>query len=56
MIKAKKIIKQGAFWNSGMFLLRKDSIINNFKKFEKKIYQNTLHAFKKAKISKNICF
>ena len=56
MIKAKKIIKQGAFWNSGMFLLRKDSIINNFKKFEKKIYQNTLHAFKKAKIKKNICF
>ena len=56
IIKAKKIIKQGAFWNSGMFFLRKDSIINNFKKFEKKIYQSTLNAFKKAKIKNNIYY
>ena len=30
--KAKQIIKQNGYWNSGMFFLRKDSIINNFKK------------------------
>ena len=28
--KAKQIIKKKGYWNSGMFLIRKDSIINNF--------------------------
>ncbi len=37
-IKAKSIVKKGAYWNSGMFFIRKDSIINNFKKYQKKIY------------------
>ena len=31
--KAKLIIKKKGYWNSGMFLIRKDSIINNYKKF-----------------------
>ena len=31
--KAKQIIKNKGYWNSGMFYLRKDSIINNFKKY-----------------------
>ena len=30
-INAKKIIKKKGYWNSGMFFLRKDCIINNFK-------------------------
>ena len=30
--KAKIIIKKKGYWNSGMFYLRKDSIINNFRK------------------------
>ena len=34
---AKKIIKKGGYWNSGMFFLRKDSIINNFKKYQPNI-------------------
>ena len=34
--KAKQIIKKKGYWNSGMFFLRKDSIINNSKKFQKK--------------------
>ena len=32
--KAKQVIKQKGYWNSGMFFLRKDSIINNFKKYQ----------------------
>ena len=39
--KAKNIIKQGGYWNSGMFFLRKDSIINNFKKYQKLIYKSS---------------
>ena len=38
--KAKALIKTKGLWNSGMFFARKDSIINNFKKFEKKILKN----------------
>ena len=34
--KAKKIVEKGGYWNSGMFFLRKDSLINNFKKYQKK--------------------
>ena len=33
--KAKQLIKQGGYWNSGMFLIRKDPVINNFKKYQK---------------------
>ena len=36
--KAKQIIKNKGYWNSGMFYLRKDSIINNFKKHQSKTY------------------
>ncbi len=52
--KAKIIIKKGGYWNSGMFFLRKDSLINNFKKYEKKIYQNSLLAVTNSKVKKNI--
>ena len=36
--KAKQLINQGGYWNSGMFLIRKDSVINNFKKYKKKCF------------------
>ena len=39
-IKAKIIIKKGGDWNSGIFFLRKDSLINNFKRYQKSIYLN----------------
>jgi len=54
--KAKKIIKQRGYWNSGMFFLRKDSIINNFKKNQPSIYRNCVNAIKKAKIKSNIYY
>ena len=53
LAKAKQIIKRKGYWNSGMFYLRKDSIINNFKKYQNKTYKNCLDAVKKAKYRNN---
>jgi len=50
---AKKIIKKGAYWNSGIFLIRKDSIIYNFKKYQKRIYNNTYASVYMSKLKKN---
>ena len=47
--KAKQVIKNKGYWNSGMFYLRKDSIINNFKKYQNKTYKSCLEAINKAK-------
>ena len=52
-VKAKQVIKQKGYWNSGMFFLRKDSIINNFKKYQPTIYKNCLNAVSKAKLKDN---
>jgi len=51
--KAKQVIKQKGYWNSGMFFLRKDSIINNFKKYQSTIYKNCVNAVSKAKLKDN---
>ena len=50
--KAKRILKKNAYWNSGILLARKDSIINNFKKFNPKILNLCTQSVKKSKISK----
>jgi len=47
--KAIQIIKNKGYWNSGMFYLRKDSIINNFKIYRPSIYKKCLKAVSKAK-------
>ena len=52
--KAKLIIKKKGYWNSGMFLIRKDSIINNYKKYQPQIYKNCLKAVIHSKKKKNI--
>ena len=51
--KAKQVIKQRGYWNSGMFFLRKDSIINNFKKYQPSIYKNCVNAVSKARLKDN---
>ncbi len=51
--KAKQIIKKKGYWNSGMFFLRKDSIINNFKKYQNKTYISCLEAVNRAKYKNN---
>ena len=47
-ILAKRIIKQKGYWNSGMFFLRKDSIINNFKRYQPKTFKSCNMAVKKS--------
>ena len=54
--KANTIIKEGGYWNSGMFFIRKDSVINNFKKYQKNMYHNSLRALDKGKIKNNIFY
>ena len=54
--KAKQVIKKKGYWNSGMFFLRKDSIINNFKEYQPIIYRNCVNAVKKAKYKNNIYY
>jgi mannose-1-phosphate guanylyltransferase/mannose-6-phosphate isomerase len=51
--KAKQVIKQRGYWNSGMFFLRKDSIINNFKKYQPTIYKNCVNSVSKARFKDN---
>ena len=48
--KAKQIIKKKGYWNSGIFFLRKDSIIYNFKKNQPKTYKSCLDSVNKAKL------
>ena len=54
--KAKQIIRKKGYWNSGMFYLRKDSIINNFKKYQPNIYRNCNKAMIKAKYKNNVYY
>ena len=54
--KAKQIISKKGYWNSGMFYLRKDSIINNFKKYQPNIFRNCNKAVTKAKYKSNVYY
>ena len=54
--KAKKIIIKKGYWNAGMFFLRKDSIINNFKKYQPSMYRACNNAVIKAKYNKNLYY
>ena len=54
--KARQIISKKGYWNSGIFYLRKDSIIYNFKKYQSNIYQNCRKAIKKAKYKSNVYY
>ena len=49
-VKAKQVIKKKGYWNAGMFFVRKDSIINNFKKYQPNIYRNCVKSVTKAKL------
>ena len=46
---AKKIIKKNAYWNSGIFYLRKDSLIAHYKKNQESLLKNCLKAVQKSK-------
>ena len=44
LYKAKKIYKKKAYWNSGIFFIRKDSLIKNFKKYQLNTFKNCYKA------------
>ena len=54
--KAKKIINKNTFWNAGIFLSKKKTIIKNFKKYNPKIYENSLKSIYFGKQKKNIFY
>ena len=53
---AKQVIKKNGYWNTGMFFLRKDSVINNFKKLQPTIYRNCYKAVTKSKYRSNVYY
>ena len=54
--KLKKIIKQKAYMNAGIFFARKDSIINNFIKYDFNTYNKCLESLMKSKNKNNIYY
>ena len=54
--RAKKIIKKKGCWNSGILLARKDSIINNFIKYQSKTLKLCIDAVHKSKVSNNVYY
>ena len=54
--KAKKIINKNAYWNSGIFFLKKNSIINNFKKYQNSTYKSVVEAVSKSKYKNNVYY
>jgi len=53
---AKKIIKKKGYWNSGILLARKDSIINNFIKYQSKTLKLCIDAVHKSRVSNNVYY
>ena len=54
--KAKIILKRKAYMNSGMFFVRKDSIIRNFKRYQRQMFKHCDDAVSKSKIYKNVYY
>ena len=52
-LKQKKSLNKKAIGILECFFLRKDSIINNFKKYQPNIYKNCVSAVSKAKVRDN---
>ena len=55
-LKAKYLISRKGYWNSGIFFLRKDSIINNFKRHQLRTFISCQKAVLKSKYLKNIYY
>ena len=53
---AKKIIKKKGYWNSGIVFARKDSIINNYVKYQPRILNFCIKSVFKSKLKKNFLY
>ena len=56
IFKAKRIIYKKAYLNSGMFFLKKISIINNFRKYQNFTYKSCVEAVYKSKYKNNVYY
>ena len=54
--KAKIIVKNNAYMNAGIFYARKDSLINNFKIYQRKMFNLCKDSVDKSKVDKNIYY
>jgi len=54
--KAKLIIKNNGYMNSGIFFARKDSLIFNFKKYQNDIFNKCVKSIEKSKVINNVCY
>ena len=54
--KVKEILKKKGYMNLGIFFARRDSIINNFAKHQRKIFKHCNDAVGKSKIYKNVYY
>ena len=54
--KAKIIVKEKGYMNSGMFYATKESLVKNFKRYQSKMYIHCSNSVKKSKFIKKIYF
>ncbi len=54
LLKAKKILKRNALWNSGMIFAKKISVINNFINYDSPTLNFCLDSVMQSKILKNV--
>jgi len=52
--KLNIIHKKKGYMNSGMFFARKDSLVKNFKKYQKNIFYNCFKSIEKSRLRKNV--
>ena len=55
-LKAKEIVKKKGYMNSGMFFMRKDSIINNFTKCQLNLFKKCKDSVSKSTTSKYVYY
>ena len=56
IINAKKVIKKNGYWNSGIILATKISIINNFQKYQTNILNLCIDSISRSKLSNNVYY
>ena len=49
LVKAKYLVKKNAFWNTGVTVVRNDVFIDLFKRFNPKVYNETINACQRHK-------
>ena len=54
--KAKEILKQKGYWNSGIIFATKESVINNFRKHNTKTLNLCTDAIDQSITKKNVCY